>query len=72
LLGPSRQAPDPRELTLSKRGQTPFLLVAEAFYREHAGGPPRGGDGRDCADQEGDRNGDEEDGGVDHHWEVVD
>jgi hypothetical protein len=55
---PRRQAPD-RPISPFQKGDSPlFLLVAQAFDREHAGGPPRRGDGGDSADQQRDPNGD--------------
>jgi hypothetical protein len=70
--GPGGQGPSTWELTLSKRGLTPFLLVAEAVYGEHSGGPPGGGDRGDGADQECDPDCDDEDRGVEDDGEMVD
>jgi hypothetical protein len=58
LLGARRQAPDRLISPFQKGESPPFSLVAQAFDREHAGGPPRRGDGGDSADQQRDPDGD--------------
>jgi hypothetical protein len=58
LLGARRQAPDRLISPFQKGESPPFSLVAQAFDREHTGGPPRRGDGGDSADQQRDPNGD--------------
>ena len=70
--GPSRQAPGAGELSIPKRGLTPFLLVAQAFDGQHTGGPPGGGDGGHRTDQERDADSHQEDRWAEYHGEVVD